>query len=210
VANHQKRALETQFAKAYRTLSQAVNLAIAEHGEIGSWDWKENMSAEEKDAFAKKYFLPFLNTVKFCSASSEKKTCFPDTMYKYLHGGDYYNYSTDKLQQPQAILADGTSLRFGFLQAKCIEQKSPCLTLDIDINGHKKPNVIGRDFFAFFILQAKNEFIPSGAKNTKYNEEINGYANITNSELYEECNPSGGKGFYCAARIIHEGFKINY
>ena len=71
LANHQKRTLETQFAKAYRTLSTAVQLAVAEHGEISTWDWKNAegaMSLEEQDAFVKKYFLPHLNVMKFCPA----------------------------------------------------------------------------------------------------------------------------------------------
>jgi len=34
VANHQKKTLETQFAKAYRTLTNAVNLAVVDHGDF--------------------------------------------------------------------------------------------------------------------------------------------------------------------------------
>jgi len=72
VANHQKRTLETQFAKSYRTLSQAVNLAVAEHGGIETWDWKETWTAEERDAFVKKYLLPYLNQEKTLNLTFRK------------------------------------------------------------------------------------------------------------------------------------------
>jgi len=55
VANHQKKQLETSFAKAYRTLSQAVNLAVAEHGGIETWPWKEEYTYEGKNEFVKTY-----------------------------------------------------------------------------------------------------------------------------------------------------------
>jgi len=208
VANHQKRTLETQFAKAYRTVSQAVNLAVAEHGGIGSWAWKEEWSNEDMDNFVTTYLAPHLNIVKFCPADGSVQGCFADVMYKRVSGADFRNISREYVK-PKATLADGMSVMF-HVNSSNTASTSYGLSIAIDTNGANKPNRLGYDFFEFHLYPQTGEFLPAGIYNfNSYNEETKSFTRMTQEELYANCNPQGG-GAHCAARVIQEGFKINY
>jgi len=202
VANHQKRTLETQFAKSYRTLSQAVNLAVAEHGGIETWDWKETWTAEERDAFVKKYLLPYLNHTKFCSASKPNTGCFLDFLYKHLNGTVFANFAKDIY--PKAQLADGSSFQVSLYNDNVL----PAVVY-IDINGHKKPNIMGLDTHGFGIYKQTGEFLPLGVyMNNSYKEATNSFTKYTKEQVLQRCKTNNGH--YCAAVVVADGFKINY
>jgi len=208
VANHQKRALETQFAKAYRTLSQVVNLAVAEHGGIETWDWHENKTytKEEMDALVKKYFLPHLNVVRFCPADNSVEGCAINQRYDSLIGkGTDANYAT--VGYPRVLLADGSFICFVFPGSARAHQ----LAFDVDVNGHKKPNTVGRDTFSFVFFKETGEFLPNGVIDTSvlFNKETQSYTYYTKEERDAECG-GGGSGWHCGAKIILDGFKMNY
>jgi len=208
VANHQKRTLETQFAKGYRTLQQAVNLAVAEHGDLSTWDWKETYTTEEKNNFAKNYFIPYLNVAKYCPAEVAGTECFPDVKYARLNGTMADNLAR-KIYFPKVLLADGSSISF-IVKGNCISDNNRCFEFYIDINGHKKPNTIGRDLFSFNIYPQTNEFLPHGInKENSYDENSGSFTKYTTEEVEADCSESGS-GWPCAAKIIQEGFKINY
>jgi len=208
VANHQKRTLETQFAKAYRMLQTTVNLAISEHGGIESWDWKDNFTYEERDEFVKKYFTPHLNVAKFCPNDKSVKGCLPDTIYKYLDGSQAKNYATT-YRRPQILLADGMSLEF-FPLPNCLTNKDRCLGFHIDINGHKKPNTIGLDYFAFNFYPQTGEVLPFGINTTTFNEESGQFEKNNRDDIYTQCTGAKDTSWYCSALIVLDGFKMNY
>jgi len=190
VANHQKRTLETQFAKAYRTLQQAVNLAVAEHGDIISWDW-EGLPGDiqKRDEFTKKYFVPYLNVGKFCPTDKSVKGCFLDKNYTFIDGGAS-NYNYERYNHPSVLLADGISITFSFEDSTDRD-----IVFVTDINGHKKPHTFGRDLFAIVIKKEANKIMPHGnnrAKNKNF-----------------DCRKAD-RGWYCAAQVVSDGFKMNY
>jgi len=208
VANHQKRTLETQFAKTYRTLQTAVNLAIAEHGDIGTWDWKEGYTPQEKDDFTKKYLLPYLNVAKFCSTSDPNAGCFPDVDYLMLDGSiatpRFSTYNT-----PKALLADGTAIEFNHY-FNWNKNNALAWNIRVDVNGHKKPNVIGRDMFAFNFYPQTNEFLPCGVYlERSYDVQTGKFARVEPADIDVNCG-EGGIGWWCAVKIINDGFKMNY
>jgi len=206
VANHQKRTLGTQFAKAYRTLSQAVNLAIAEHGGIETWAWKDSWAEGEKDKFVKNYFLPYMNVIKYCSGKTNKECFGGDINYSWLNNSPWTleDINTD----PKVMLADGVSIDFYF-PGSCFTTKNKCMDFIIDINGSKnKPNRAGKDTFLFSLYPQTGEFLPLGVNADKtYDEEAKTFTKKTLVEVSEECARSG---CWCAAKIINDGFKINY
>jgi len=188
VANHQKRTLETQFAKMYRTLQQVVNLAVAEHGDISTWDFINGQATDEqKVAFIEKYFLPYLNVAKFCAQDGHE--CFSEK-YKLKNGNNWNPSST------AVVLADGTMINIYFNPNNCIDNKSNCVNFNPDINGVKKPNTFGLDLFTFQFIPATGEFLPQGSKKTY-------------EEIKTACK-SGTSGVECGALIILDGFKMNY
>jgi len=209
VANHQKTALEAQFAKNYRTVSQMVNLAIAEFGGIETWDWKESYTNEEMDEFVKKYFLPYLNVARFCPAQSKGEGCMPNTRYKQPSGVNYGDWTVNPF--PGVLLADGSFIQFYF-KGNYIAAKNKSLDLNIDINGAKKPNMRGVDWQMFGFYPQTGEFLPFGVyKDRSYNEQTKSYEKYSKEELYASCaDNKPADGVLCAARIIQDGFKINY
>jgi len=205
VANHQKKALETQFAKVYRTLSQAINMAVAEHGDMMSWDWKASYSTEEGNEFVKKYFVPYLNVGKFCPKGSADDLCYdPKAKYKELDGGS--GFQLFHSYYPTLLLQDGAVIKVMFHD--CINTNGQCIQFQVDTNGtYKKPNTIGRDVFALYVYQRTGEFLPYYI-NDRYNEETNSYAKLDYETISKGC--TGGSGWSCGAKILLDGFKMNY
>jgi len=205
VANHQKKELETQFAKSYRTLSQAVSMAVAEHGGFDFWEWKASYTSEEYDNYLK-IFTPYLNVVKFCSAGeTSKEECFPSVTYKLLNGGDHYNYTN--WRTPTIILADGSTILHGILSTT---YALPMAYFAVDINGAKKPNIYGRDLFQFMVFPQTQELSPLGFYNLNAIDDTTGFFKKRSlEEIYEACN-ANSTGSGCPARIVADGFKMNY
>src|SRR5574344_283962 len=83
----------------------------------------------------------------------------------------------------------------------------------IDINGLKKPNTEGRDIFQFE-LSGDGKLYPSGGKD--YSIYGGGNLNWTWQNDSTRCGTAGSKdvsgteGRYCAARIMDEGWQMNY
>jgi len=203
--------LETAYAKSYRTLQSAVNLAIAEHGDISTWDWKDSMSTQERDAFVKKYFVPYLSVMKFCPTDNSVQGCFPSGNYKLLNGS-LSNENPSAADNPRMLLADGSSLRFQFRNG-CISKSNSnrCLDLHVDTNGHKKPNTVGRDMLGFGFFPFTGQFVPFGTLVPgTYNSDTNEFTRYTEEQIYGNCAENGSNGWICSARLVIDGFKMNY
>jgi len=201
VANHQKRTLETQFAKAYRTLQTAFNLAASQHGSIETWDWQETYTEEDRDNFVKKYLSSYLNVAKFCSAKERGTKCSPDVTHKWKNGGTHSNWN--KQPSPRIILADGTVI------LALLNATAGAMSLYVDLNGAKKPNVIGKDTFHFTCFSYSGEFLPTGINGSDFDSEAGEYTKNTYEVIKSSC-ADGGSGLDCSALIVMDGFKINY
>jgi len=207
VANHKKRTLETQFAKTYRNLMQMINLAQAEHGSFDTWEWPtaKYESTDGKDEFVQKYFLPYLNVAKFCPAVTPEG-CFATGDLKRLNGTTEKNFNGRTL--PKAVLADGTSVQFNIIPSNTTINNARKMAIELDVNGFKPPNTVGYDVFAFN-LYTNAQFAPHGAYQNKLDTETQALILKTTEEINEDCSKNGN-GWDCSARIINEGFKINY
>jgi len=183
-----------------------VNLAIAEHGGIETWAWKDSWAAEGSDEFVENYFLPYMNVVKYCNGKTQKECFGGDVNYTWLNGNNWNNQNVNTF--PRAMLADGVVVEFYFPRS-CFTKKNKCMDFIIDINGSKnKPNRAGKDTFLFSLYPQTGEFLPLGVyKDNSYNEETGTFERLTSSKI-DECCVSGGS--CCAAKIINDGFKINY
>jgi len=82
------------------------------------------------------------------------------------------------------------------------------LELYVDINGHKKPNTIGRDLFDFNFYPQTGEFLPFGTNVDKtFNEETQTFNKYDEEFINTNCTT---QGWTCATKIVTEGFKMNY
>lgn len=148
INKYQKKEAATRLAHAYSVISQAIKLSEVKNGPMEYWEttvFDPNSSigtAEKKTAgFVEKYVQPYLKTVnKHLMASSGS----PYDYYYYTRDGQ--RVTGDGHTHYSIALMNGTYLHFN-----ANYNNSERIRLRIDINGKKKPNVIGRDtFYATF------------------------------------------------------------
>ena len=73
----------------------------------------------------------------------------------------------------------------------------------VDVNGPSKgPNIWGRDFFGFDVFPTLG-IKPYGGYTYNTGTVVSNAS--LNAASGDGCNPAGGKGFHCAAKVISEG-----
>ena len=179
-----------QVQKIYSIMGQAFISLESDNGGDISPTFTDKNKFQVLTSFATK-----LNIIKNCGTDPG---CFPDVIYLYLNKTEYANVNQDTASA-KAIISDGMSVAF-FTYSNCTtdrtasaDQNSPlyntCGKFLVDINGSKGPNIIGRDWFYFWIT--KRQLYPGGA----YPDNM--ASNCTTN------------GLGCASKIILEG-NMNY
>jgi len=143
----QKQEYVSKLKKSYSAFAQATNKIIADEGTPPNWV----TSPENVYNMYKKYLVVAkdCNTESGCISSSG--------VYQQLQGGSN-DYDTNKYRK--LVLSDGTIVIFeheSWVSSNCnINQagsKNICSYFNVDINGAKKPNTVGRDLFLFVIKE---------------------------------------------------------
>ena len=201
ITNYQKKQTVTQLKKAYSELSQALKASEAEYGTMDSWDFSgyKPQNSERYDDFTKYYILPNIKTMKVCSPSSNE--CWADNV---LALNKTIKAPPQNGRDNSFVTASGYSVYYW--------PDTKGVWFFIDINGLKKPNIVGRDIFRFRLCiddgnNAKNYALnPYGAdrklyyKNDLINGNSNGGCNKDNSSSYA--------GDTCAALIMYNNWEI--
>ena len=81
----------------------------------------------------------------------------------------------------------------------------------IDVNGNKPPNIAGRDLF-IFTLAEDGHLYPLGGKDDAIFYCQKSITDTSNNCYWKNSNDcsSSGSGDQCAARIIENGWKMDY
>ncbi|MFH0701989.1 MAG: type II secretion system protein [bacterium] len=102
-------------------------------------------------------FKQYLNTIKSCDAGQAFGNCWHnmDGSSKYLNGTPI---TTGWGALPTIILNNGVLLRFWLGNSNCTSTTysgsiQVCGNIDIDVNGFKGPNVVGKDIFLIWIIE---------------------------------------------------------
>lgn len=160
-----EREAVAQLKKAYSAFSQAYLYAESEFGSPDNWGLVAY--ADRRGALKLLEILcKYMKTNKICD---KKRDCFPNVIYKSLNSKvnanleDINHYAAGA----EAILYDGTLIKTFIWDNNCKrvlgktkELQNVCATISIDINGHRKPNQYGMDFFVFNLT--KYGIIPNG------------------------------------------------
>ena len=123
-------------------------------------------------------------TVLDCVKQDTQKNVFKSVVYKYYEGAGWDTYnSTDNVS---AILSNGTFLDFESY-ATCTNggtKINGCGTISVDINGGKKPNMLGKDMYRFYVARNDKEYsvIPWGTDMETY------------APAYNTCKVGNGRG----------------
>ncbi len=188
VRNYQERQIVTQLKKAYSSLSQAFNLAVLQNGDPTGWDLIGMNSAQGNKNLRDK-MVPYLKTIKICQ---DGEKCFSDKR-RDLNGVERSISLNDANVCSNIQLSDGTMAAFRVWDKDCKLSNMYCGQITVDLNGYKQPNQLGRDIFAFYVLQDRIK--PFGYPGDKYS--IGNYCNITKSSAEDFSN-----GLSCAAWVI--------
>lgn len=213
IMKYEKQKTVEQLKVAYSLLSQAVSNSVAENGDIDNWDY----SLLYKD-FCKKYIIPYMKVVKECDGAVCENTKMEDG--RYFNG--YYEITGDKffnieysfvLSNGMIVMCDSTSINL--------------VVFTVDIDGQKGKNTLGKDIFAFYLLNHSHplalpytsEFSSglyiggvggSGIPHSSIDRNI-----LLSPSQHRGCNKEaetgghGGIGTACAALIAQDGWKIS-
>ena len=207
INNYQKSKVESQLKKSYSVLEQTIKMAENDYGSIN--DWAEWNNSEE---ILNKYFLPYLKGAKVYGPAgiSTKAMCYDANSKNFSNDkvGDYLYNWFDGVFMSSPLDANTSSIKL--IDGTCIGVNGTNITdpqyskkFFIDVNGSNKlPNMAGKDLFFFYINS--NGFIKPYGDNW-------GLERISSATENNACNlkaPLGG--FVCSARIMAEGWKINY
>ena len=179
--------------KVYSVLQQATNLAISEHEGPEYWGMVDNNNEVVTQIY--KYYKPYFNMMRECQNNSG---CWAYPT-KYLNGSTYWSSHSSSWCQFAFTLADGINVLMDIYPASDISGSFgmgsninyDCLVFWVDINADKLPNQIGRDIFAFILTHKGLQ--PAGL-------------GISDDG---DCSVNG-KGWMCTAKIIKDGWTINY
>ena len=217
ITNYQKKQTVTQLKKAYTELSQVIKSAEQENGMIETWDVSSMLKGQEgADRFANEFLIPYIKVIKKCFPSTSE--CWADDVYNL--NGVKYSYLGNRAEFNSFVTVSGYSVYYW------LNGDGTGGWLWVDLNGPRKPNIIGKDVFALTM-----RWVPDSNQNGPVTCErrlgvsmigatcksetsprdglISG--NFTNGVSDYKCKKGVGgsiAGVYCGALIMLDGWEI--
>lgn len=192
LSNYQEKQLIPKIKKAYSMLAQGVTTSEVSNAAAEHWTYKLN-AEKFYNEYLKDYFLV------------NEKTTVKDAKTVGMHQYTNMNGNTTA----DAVVTNDNSIILhiadGCLVFISEEQNDKFKTLAIDINGYKKPNILGKDLF---LLAIQNPYgltpygFANGGKNT--------FGAKYEMDSLLESNPDGcrNSGAYCLAYIMYNNWEM--
>ena len=209
ITKYEKKQTAVRLKQTYTQLQQAIQMSVAENGEITEWNWSQ-------ENWFDKYIVKYL---KLAKNKGEFKV-FDYKNQDEIDAGDYIPYKQINGEQEiwLALLRKGFSGSRNYILANGVELityndvSSLGTDIIVDLNtSSRKPNQFGKD--AFLITIFKNYGLQFwGIKPT---EECSFEGNIDRNYLMSsdscifryQCNKNG-RGMWCGALIMLDGWEI--
>ncbi len=193
ISKHQKNVTVNKLKKSYTTISNMFLMAQKDYGDSSSWSFSFGELSDYNNSlktFVEKYMLPYLNVIDNCGI-----LCSKTPTYKFL------NNTNAGLRTYYSIYLKDGSIIYVAMDNDTINVHS--IIMYVDINGQKKPNIIGKDVFAYYLnasnINKSNFWGFWGGASTPTRNGL-----LTNSR---GCNKNGS-GQYCGALIQVDGWQI--
>lgn len=213
-ANYQKQEYVTRLKKAYTAFNQALMQMSADMGCIGNLKCTGLFIGPNEPTRNQNFgdeIVKYFKTIEVCPAGQNVEGCHvkvdgsPNYTGTPLSGGVTWGLMVIAYR---FVTLDGMSYSISNSSNNCSDTsgqlKQICAYLMIDTNGFRPPNVRGRDIFAFWIINDKGpRLYPVGGQLTS-----NWWKTAAGVPRY--CIPTNPVGSGCAARIIEEGWQMNY
>jgi prepilin-type N-terminal cleavage/methylation domain-containing protein len=147
IARHQEKVTVTKVAKNYSIISNAYNMIKSEEGPMSEWGTSDDNHKLSDAMIMGEKFEQYLRFTKLCK---DKSGCWPDAVYKRLNSQYWTNVETQGFNY-KGVLEDGTLFSvYQYTDGGVPLDKHG--VIDIDINGFKGPNTLGKDVFRFSIV----------------------------------------------------------
>ena len=137
--------LVRQLKAAHSIFSRAYKMAINEEGDPLTWDIGDKDTAEG----ALKLYKILTKYLKVGEQCETREGCFYEGDYKALFSPKWRWHPGTHNRYARGILSNGMSFLFWSNGSGCPNDQ--CGSVMVDINGYKKPNQAGVDYFAFTI-----------------------------------------------------------
>jgi len=170
---------------AYSSFAQAVKMAEANNGPVAAWDIGPG-DTQEGSLKLYNLIVPHLSLAKECR---ENSGCFSNG-YTTLQGTNVPYQPNTWGRYIRGILNNGMPFLIWSNGSGCTGHYGDnfCGVIRVDVNGDKKPNRYGYDFFSFRITE--NGLLPAGRENNQI-----------------RCNHSGSdeeNGADCTAWVLYK------
>lgn len=199
VTKYQKNVTVNKLKKSYTTISQMFVMAQNANGDASTWNFNFGSVSDYGDGsnynvslinFVKTYILPYLNVAEDCGVKCNK---LPS--YKYL------NKQVFSVSMFYAVyLLDGSIILIALDNNGTLVRN---VIIYVDINGDKRPNMLGKDVFGYYISDAdstnKSNFWGLWGDWTTRDDLIN--------SSHGGCNKNA-LGYYCGALIQYDDWQI--
>ena len=187
INNTKKQEYVSKLKKTYQTLAAATSAIIAEEGTPNASEGGWADTIEHIGLLYKKH----LSYTKECIL---KTGCMEQNEIKYLNINNFaFSNINTRTDIAKFVLADGVQVLYDSISSNCVNNNGGsfgwCTRIIVDTNGAKKPNVFGRDVFAFVLKE--QGLYPMGC-------DYNACSTVNTSE-----------GYGCTCKVIREG-AINY
>ena len=202
ITNYQKKETVTKLQKAYAEIYQALRMSEAKYGDPEDW-------IKDSILFANRYLANTINITEICD--SNNYNCWAET-HDTLAGIEAKNASSYKT--PSFLTVGGYAVKFwvgGSAEYKRHYQ------FIIDINGKKKPNIVGKDTFSYSYVREANggwSLVPAGYYGSAYAKN-NIIQRFTREEMLNNADlgcshsvVSTAGSTLCAALIYEDGWQI--
>lgn len=190
INNYQNKSYVAQLQRFYKSLSYAANQCMVD---------ERTDNLEEtilgKDDGAKKFLKKYFVIVKTCESVDE---CFADT-YRSLDSSVSESPGLESDTDSYCVaLNTGARVCMSQMHVDENSEKHGTSFVLLDLNGTKKPNIAGRDFFGFYLY--------SDGKIADY------YVTQTKETYDIRCSNNSGivYGGHCLEKIISDGWKMDY
>ena len=201
ITNYRNQEIETRLKKTFSILNAAAQMAFKDHGSMVGWDIANPpFTREHAQDFVDKYMAPYLRIAKNCGISTTDD-CSYDSVC--LNNTPSSTFSFRDPYSSRFYLSDGTLLSVQIGNEDDYPQDRYAAIL-FDINGHKKPNIVGKDIF-YFRYQLIKKGLPDGSvRPVGSSKQANNFAREGNSGY---CNTKSW-GTFCARAIMNNNWKI--
>lgn len=208
----QKVQFTTGYKKAYTTWAQALSQMAMDTGCTGdlSCFFDSNDLATMGDKITK-----YFKIAKNCKITTNQNCWLKSAAYQYDGRERYSSFVNEDSTYYKFQTLDGMSYAIApNIFANCNSETNytsldnnlsrVCIdTFLVDVNGPKAPNIWGRDIFGFYITSGKAPTLyPWGGE-----DELD-YGNYWKENGY--CQATNKDSANCGARIIEEGWQMNY